>query len=41
MDLDVPDDKGVQWLSPHTGATYPSGWLVELPEQQLALTVTP
>src|SRR5258708_18800739 len=30
-----------QWLSPHTGATYPSGWLVELPEQQLVLTVTP
>jgi len=20
-----------RWLSPHTGATYPSGWLVELP----------
>jgi len=30
-----------QWLSPHTGATYPSGWLVELPEQQLVLRVTP
>jgi predicted secreted hydrolase len=30
-----------QWLGPHTGATYPSRWLVELPEQQLVLTVTP
>jgi predicted secreted hydrolase len=30
-----------QWLSPHTGATYPSGWMVELPEQHLVLTVTP
>ena len=30
-----------QWLSPHTGETYPSGWLVELPEQQLVLTITP
>src|SRR3984893_12976675 len=30
-----------QWLSPHSAATYPSGWLVELPEQHLALTVTP
>jgi predicted secreted hydrolase len=30
-----------QWLSPHSAATYPSGWLVELPEQHLLLTVTP
>ena len=30
-----------QWLSPHSAATYPSGWLVELPEQHLLLSVTP
>jgi predicted secreted hydrolase len=30
-----------QWLSPHSASTYPSGWLVELPEQHLPLTVTP
>ncbi len=30
-----------QWTSPHTGATYPSGWIVELPAERLRLTVTP
>ena len=30
-----------QWTSPHSGATYPSGWVVELPAEGLKLTVTP
>jgi predicted secreted hydrolase len=30
-----------QWTSPHSGATYPSGWSVSLPGQELALTATP
>ena len=29
------------WTSPHTGARYPSGWLVELADQQLRLRVLP
>lgn len=31
------------WTSPHTGATYPSGWIIEVDsgEVQLTLTVTP
>jgi predicted secreted hydrolase len=30
-----------QWTSPHSGATYPSGWIVELPAERLTLTVRP
>ncbi|MEM1059644.1 MAG: lipocalin-like domain-containing protein [Verrucomicrobiota bacterium] len=30
-----------EWKSPKTGATYPSGWEVEVPRLDLALTVTP
>jgi len=30
-----------QWLSPHTLATYPSGWQLDLPDQQLVLVLTP
>lgn len=30
-----------RWTSPHTGATYPSGWTIDLPERSLRLTVTP
>ena len=29
------------WRSPHTGATYPSGWRLEIPDAQCDLTVTP
>jgi predicted secreted hydrolase len=29
-----------QWTSPHTGATYPSGWLLTLPDGQ-RITLTP
>jgi predicted secreted hydrolase len=29
------------WTSPHTGATYPSRWEIELPEHDLALEVVP
>jgi predicted secreted hydrolase len=29
------------WTSPHTAATYPSGWRVTLPDEQLALVLTP
>lgn len=29
------------WKSPHSGATYPSGWLVRAPKQEIELTVTP
>ncbi|MCM8747652.1 hypothetical protein NET02_00670 [Thermomicrobiaceae bacterium CFH 74404] len=30
-----------QWTSPHSGATYPSGWVVDLPAEGLKLRVTP
>jgi len=30
-----------QWTSPHSGATYPSGWIIELPAEGLTLTVIP
>jgi len=30
-----------EWRSPRTGFTYPSGWQVELPEFDIALTVEP
>lgn len=30
-----------QWKSPHTGGTYPSGWRVRLPGEELELTLTP
>lgn len=30
-----------QWTSPHTRITYPSGWKISLPAQQLELTVQP
>lgn len=29
------------WKSPHTGATYPSGWRISIPGENLVLTVTP
>ena len=29
------------WTSPRSGATYPSGWRIELPSQELTLDVTP
>jgi predicted secreted hydrolase len=29
------------WTSPATGTVYPSGWIVELPAEDLVLTVTP
>jgi predicted secreted hydrolase len=29
------------WQSPHTGATYPSGWRVRLPAAKLDLTLVP
>ena len=29
------------WQSPHSGATYPSGWSVQVPEANLSLTITP
>jgi predicted secreted hydrolase len=29
------------WTSPATGITYPSGWKVQIPSQQLSLTVEP
>jgi len=29
------------WTSPHTGARYPSGWVVTMPEVPAELTVTP
>jgi predicted secreted hydrolase len=29
------------WTSPHTGTTYPSGWRVRLPQEQLDLVITP
>ncbi len=30
-----------QWVSPHTGDRYPSGWRLRLPAEHLDLTVTP
>jgi len=30
-----------QWQSPHSGATYPSGWSVKVPQANLSLTITP
>jgi predicted secreted hydrolase len=29
------------WVSPHSGASYPSSWIVTIPALELALTVTP
>jgi predicted secreted hydrolase len=29
------------WKSPHTGATYPSGWRLRIPEADCALTISP
>ena len=29
------------WVSPHTGAEYPSGWTVEVPDQGISLQVKP
>jgi predicted secreted hydrolase len=29
------------WTSPHSGAIYPSGWVVTIPDERLALTLTP
>lgn len=30
-----------KWKSPHTGATYPSGWRVRVPSEGIDVTVTP
>lgn len=30
-----------QWRSPHSGVTYPSGWSVEVPREQLRLSLLP
>jgi predicted secreted hydrolase len=30
-----------RWRSPHTGATYPSGWVLTVPSAGLHLTITP
>jgi RND superfamily putative drug exporter len=29
------------WTSPHTGATYPAGWQIEIPAQALSVTLQP
>ena len=29
------------WTSPHTGATYPSGWRIEIPDETLNMNVQP
>ena len=29
------------WTSPHTGATYPSGWRIEIPDETLSMNVQP
>jgi putative drug exporter of the RND superfamily len=29
------------WTSTHTGATYPAGWQIDLPEQQLSIALRP
>ena len=29
------------WTSPQTGATYPSGWHIEIPDKQLAIDLSP
>jgi predicted secreted hydrolase len=29
------------WRSPHTGTVYPSGWEIAIPEEAIAMTVTP
>jgi putative drug exporter of the RND superfamily len=29
------------WTSPHTGTTYPAGWRIELPADELAIELTP
>lgn len=34
----VPQDT---WRSPHTGATYPSGWQIAFPDEQIVLELTP
>ena len=30
-----------EWTSPETGTTYPSGWTVAVPHQELTMTITP
>lgn len=30
-----------KWISPHSGITYPSGWRVKIPTQQIDLTIEP
>jgi predicted secreted hydrolase len=29
------------WTSPHTGATYPSGWRIDIPSRALSVDLTP
>jgi predicted secreted hydrolase len=30
-----------EWTSPETGTTYPSGWTISVPDQELAMTIAP
>ncbi len=34
-------DADAEWTSPATGATYPAGWLVTIPDQGLRIHLTP
>lgn len=29
------------WTSPHSAAVYPSGWIIQVPEQKISLEITP
>ena len=35
--VDVTD----RWVSPHTGADYPAGWLISVPDERLEIELTP
>ena len=35
--VDVTD----RWVSPHTGADYPAGWLIRVPDERLEIELTP
>lgn len=30
-----------RWVSPHNGATYPAGWEIDIPSENLTFTITP
>ncbi len=38
---DFEVQSGKTWTSPHTGAVYPAGWTVTVPELEIALTIEP